>query len=343
MSDSLAGANERVAGGMSELASGGGTLTWRDYIVADGRLVAVRFCTGSAPCASSGATMKYIVGDHLGSVTMVLNSDGTAAEHQSYDAWGMRRNADGSPASCGAISSSTTRGYTGQEEMDGLCLVNMNARLYDPELGRFMSADTIVPDPFDMQSFNRYSYVLNNPLEYTDPTGHIETVVVIAYRIVVKAIMGDVGGMSPFSDSDLASHGGDRDHSGEMKGKSKDEKNGKSGICDVSSGTFNPFAKPTNLPPGWKVYDAGGGQTDVYMQNSEGALSFTPDYAAAAKQSYSTMMRANSRTADETYALGLGGFFATPIGVIAAIAGLVTTANDQSSPPPDAQGCPTSQ
>ncbi|MDQ6994296.1 MAG: RHS repeat-associated core domain-containing protein, partial [Mariprofundaceae bacterium] len=51
-------------------------------------------------------------------------------------------------------------------------LINMNARLYDPVLGRFLSADTIVPSAGNMQDFNRYAYVLNNPLAYTDPSGH---------------------------------------------------------------------------------------------------------------------------------------------------------------------------
>ena len=48
----------------------------------------------------------------------------------------------------------------------------MNARLYDPEIGRFISADTCIDDPLNMQTFNRYSYVANNPLKYTDPTGY---------------------------------------------------------------------------------------------------------------------------------------------------------------------------
>jgi len=48
----------------------------------------------------------------------------------------------------------------------------MNARLYDPTIARFMSADSIIPYMYDTQSFNRYSYVRNNPLNYTDPSGH---------------------------------------------------------------------------------------------------------------------------------------------------------------------------
>ena len=49
----------------------------------------------------------------------------------------------------------------------------MNARLYDPTIGRFISADTIIQAPYDSQSYNRYSYVRNNPMKYTDPTGHL--------------------------------------------------------------------------------------------------------------------------------------------------------------------------
>jgi RHS repeat-associated protein len=54
-----------------------------------------------------------------------------------------------------------------------LGLIYMNARYYVPSLGRFASADTLVPDPTNPQQFNRYAYVLNNPLRFTDPTGHV--------------------------------------------------------------------------------------------------------------------------------------------------------------------------
>lgn len=62
--------------------------------------------------------------------------------------------------------------YTGQEQDSETGLYNYNARLYDPDLARFLAPDTIVPDPANPQSFNRYSYVLNNPMDLVDPTGH---------------------------------------------------------------------------------------------------------------------------------------------------------------------------
>ena len=62
--------------------------------------------------------------------------------------------------------------YTGHIQVDHAAVIHMGGRIYDPELGRFMQADPIVQDPRDAQSLNRYSYVYNNPLSYTDPTGY---------------------------------------------------------------------------------------------------------------------------------------------------------------------------
>lgn len=70
-----------------------------------------------------------------------------------------------------AINSSTHIGFTSQEQLDNLELVHLNGRVYDPVIGRFMSADPLIQDPYRSQSHNRYSYVWNNPLNATDPTG----------------------------------------------------------------------------------------------------------------------------------------------------------------------------
>jgi RHS repeat-associated protein len=64
-------------------------------------------------------------------------------------------------------------GYTGQEEDDNTGLMYYGARYYDPEIARFIQADTMVPDPTSSQDFNRYMYCLGNPIRYNDPTGHI--------------------------------------------------------------------------------------------------------------------------------------------------------------------------
>jgi RHS repeat-associated protein len=164
-----------ATGGISEKVVSGSTTTWRDYIVVPGAgLVAVRIKSGSS------VTWLYEVPDHLGSAAAVVNVMGMtpSIERDSYDSWGRRRNADGTDNATCSVTSQIPRGYTTQEEMDTLCLANMNARLYDPTLGRFMSADTMVPDPMSSQSYNKYSYVENSPTNAIDPTGHVETVVV---------------------------------------------------------------------------------------------------------------------------------------------------------------------
>lgn len=67
----------------------------------------------------------------------------------------------------------TNRGFTDHEHLDGIGLIHMNGRVYDPVIGRFLSPDPWIQDPNNSQSFNRYSYVWNNPLRYTDPTGEV--------------------------------------------------------------------------------------------------------------------------------------------------------------------------
>lgn len=159
---------DTVTGSYSEMVVSGGTTTWRDYIVADGQIVAMRSKTGSTV-----ATI-YMVNDHLGSPSAITDVNGASAvaERDSFDAWGRRRNPDGTPDPACALTSLTNRGYTGQEMLDSQCLINMNARIYDPTLAIFQSADSIIADPLSGQTYNRYGYVIGNPFRYTDPSGY---------------------------------------------------------------------------------------------------------------------------------------------------------------------------
>ena len=111
---------------------------------------------------------KYLLGDNLGSTNVILDAQGNVAQTLEFDPWGMRTDTGDTTG----VNSITNRGYTGHEMDDDVGLVNMNARIYDPYLGRFLSADPVLPNPYDMQQFNRYSYVVNNPLKYVDPTGN---------------------------------------------------------------------------------------------------------------------------------------------------------------------------
>jgi RHS repeat-associated protein len=110
-------------------------------------------------------TVNYVLGDQLGSTSVVTDASGTAVGTQGYYPFGETR------YSTNTII--TDRLFTGQQQLAGLGLYNYKARMYDPLLGRFLSADTITPG--GAEGLNRYAYSNNNPTNYTDPSGHMAT------------------------------------------------------------------------------------------------------------------------------------------------------------------------
>jgi RHS repeat-associated protein len=177
--------NDPASNVLTETVHITGKNTWKTYIVADGKIVGLRTTVNGQPAID----MKYFIHDHLGSIAVVTDgnkylADGitlnpayaTAIERDAYDAWGKARVAatGADDTSCLLPGQSvTTRGFTGQEEMPSVCLVNYNARIYDPALGKFMTPDDMIPDAYRGQDYNRYTYVGDNPLSYEDPTGHL--------------------------------------------------------------------------------------------------------------------------------------------------------------------------
>jgi RHS repeat-associated protein len=118
-------------------------------------------------------TTSYLHPDHLGSVIAITDNQGAVVERLAYDAWGKRRYPNGTVDTQDALTSLySDRGFTLHEHLDEMGIIHMNGRVYDPLVGRFMSADPTIPNPFNLQSFNRYSYVRNNPLKLYDPTGY---------------------------------------------------------------------------------------------------------------------------------------------------------------------------
>lgn len=122
---------------------------------------------------------RYLHKDHLGSIVATTDNQGWLLERFSYDAWGKRRKLDGNSdpafdlAGTGSLlGQSTHHGFTGHEMLDDMTLVHMNGRIYDPVIGRFISADPNIDTLYSTQGLNSYSYVLNNPLNATDPTGY---------------------------------------------------------------------------------------------------------------------------------------------------------------------------
>jgi RHS repeat-associated protein len=133
-----------------------------------GRELAALQVDETAPSASPAVT--YLLDDHLGSPVVVLDPAGNVTRPR-YEPFGQRL-ADGDvPASGSSGNPAVHFGLTGHEYDDDIGLINMKGRLYDPRIRRFLSPDPLVDDPLSSQAFNRYSYVANNPLSRTDPTG----------------------------------------------------------------------------------------------------------------------------------------------------------------------------
>ncbi|MEO3878127.1 RHS repeat-associated core domain-containing protein [Rheinheimera fenheensis] len=131
--------------------------------------------------SSGSQSLHYVFNDHLGSGSVITDANGNVVETASFDAFGKSRDAKlwggyTDPFShlpnLQALLNITQKGYTGHIQVDHASIIHMVGRIYDPDIGRFIQADPIVQDPRDAQSLNRYSYVYNNPLSYTDPTGY---------------------------------------------------------------------------------------------------------------------------------------------------------------------------
>lgn len=121
------------------------------------------FLGGTRIATKTSTSTEYYHSDHLGGTNIITNSSGTPTQRLEYSPFGSTYLAQG--------TSTTNYKYTGKES-DPTGLYYYGARYYDPELGRFIQADTYVQDISDPQSLNRYTYCRNNPLVYTDPTGH---------------------------------------------------------------------------------------------------------------------------------------------------------------------------
>jgi len=116
---------------------------------------------------------------------MITDAAGTIKEQRQFDAWGnILKLTDGAGNALTAFSI-IDRGYTGHEHLLGVGLINMNGRLYDPLLHRFLSPDDYIQDPTNTQNFNRYGYVMNNPLKYTDESGQFWQIIIGAAISVV--------------------------------------------------------------------------------------------------------------------------------------------------------------
>ena len=164
-----------------EIVSAGNTKEY-DYICTPEGLSAIAIKTNGT------RSLYYVHTDHLGSIRTVTTASKAIQTRYYYDAWGKQTLASGT-----AI---TNRGYLAQEHLNDFGLLNLNARLYDPALGRFLAMDPYVSMPDFTQAYNRYSYCLNNPFKYTDPSGEIIFTILAAIfcpALLPMAIQTDIG------------------------------------------------------------------------------------------------------------------------------------------------------
>ncbi len=177
-------------GGLYEKVTAGSLVTHKHYILAPTGRVAV-FTDRS----DYSHDLRFFHTDGLGSITVVSDEAGRVLKRYTYDAWGKQSTSYTNNGSGITNQAPTTRGFTDHEELSDFGLVHMNGRVYDPTLGRFLSADPFVGDVSDAQDFNRYSYLSNNPLSGTDPSGFfgLRDVVKIVAVVAVAYFSGGWG------------------------------------------------------------------------------------------------------------------------------------------------------
>ncbi|MDP2367208.1 RHS repeat-associated core domain-containing protein, partial [Rhodoferax sp.] len=149
-----------------------GTIEQKHYVTAGGQVFALFVSRSGALNGLPATSTSYMHQDHLSSVAVITDETGAVVERLAYDPWGKRRKIDGTRDKLDVlVGVRLDRGYTLHEHLDEVGIIHMNGRIYDPLIGRFMSADPYVQAPTNLKTFNRYSYVWNNPLRFYDPEG----------------------------------------------------------------------------------------------------------------------------------------------------------------------------
>jgi RHS repeat-associated protein len=165
------------AGGVEQIEKNNVISTY-EYISGPTGIFAVQVSTGTQ------SELYYLHKDHLGSIVALTDRMGNIVQEMSFDAWGNRRNASNwNVENVNTSNLILSRGFTGHEHLDEFGLINMNGRIYDPKLSRFLSPDPYIQMPEYTQNLNRYSYCLNNPLVYVDPSGEILVLAAAAWLL----------------------------------------------------------------------------------------------------------------------------------------------------------------
>ncbi len=171
-----------------EIHTRGNTERMIHYVAGPDGICAILYSEGAQGDEYRQVHTYYPYTDHLGSIWELTDEYGSVIYEQNFDAWGRYRD----PATWSYNTSPIQgfewlRGFTGHEHMPQFGLINMNARLYDPLIGRMLSPDNYLSNAYSTQAYNRYSYAHNNPLSYIDPDGNNPLIVAMAVGAIISA------------------------------------------------------------------------------------------------------------------------------------------------------------
>lgn len=213
--------------------------------------------------ATNQHQIRYTHKDRLGSTLTYSDHNGQVTDRRMFDAFGKPRATEGNslfPARLQSVSLSRN-GFTEHRHLDEVELIHMNGRAYDYNLGRFLSVDPIIQSPGNSQSLNPYSYIMNNPLAGTDPTGYVSE------EIVIRC-----GANSPSNcENDIPS--GPKSTDGEGKGGSEPSpKKDGNGSGQTQPKRQNPDVQPSDIGSPSTITGGGGRHITPDLPNRHDGL-----------------------------------------------------------------------
>ena len=150
----------------------------------------------------TNGSYKFLHKDYIGSILAISDEAGNKLEQRHFDAWGNFTHlkiGNGAIITDKNIIDNTSlvleRGYTSHEHFAEVGIIHMNGRLYDPLLRRFLNADENIQEPYNTQNYNKYGYVLNNPLMFNDSSGEFFFLAPVITWLVANAVVIGTGAL----------------------------------------------------------------------------------------------------------------------------------------------------